>query len=222
MKKLCGLLGLMCSLCVGFVFSQDSSGRPLAQLPPGQPFKLGPGSSFSASGSSPESIAPTADSDRYKISSDFDEVLDVIKKNYVAGKSLDTSSLVKSSIEGALHSLDPHSSFFDANEFADLLQEQDSEYSGIGATIANFYKNGTRETYVIATFPGSSSAKAGLRFGDKIISVNNSPTTDKDSADVRDEVRGRGGSLVRVQVERADTGKIDTGLLHAPPGCRLC
>jgi len=210
MKKLCGLLGLMCALCVGFVFSQDNGGRPLAQLPPGEPFKLKPGSSFSASGSSPESIAPTADSDRYKISSDFNEALDVIKKNYVAGRSLDSSALVKSSIEGALHSLDPHSSFFDAEEFSSLLEEQDSEYSGIGATIANFYRNGTRETYVIATFPGSSSAKTGLRFGDKIVSVNNSQTTDKDSADVRDEVRGRSGSLVRVQVERADTGKIET------------
>jgi len=152
----------------------------------------------------------TADSDRYRIANDFMEALDVIKKNYVGGKSLDSSALVKSSIEGSLHALDPHSSFFDAEEFSSLLQEEDSEYSGIGATIANFEKDGARETYVIATYPGSASAKANLRFGDKVIAVNDTATAERDSADVRDEVRGRSGSIVRIKVERADTGKVET------------
>jgi carboxyl-terminal processing protease len=128
------------------------------------------------------------------------EALEVIKKNYVRGKSLDSSALVKSSIEGSLHTLDPHSSFFDAQEFSSLLEEQDSEYSGIGATIANFEKDGNRETYVIATFPGSASAKANLRFGDKVIAVNDSPMSEKDSADVRD------GAAVDDRPDQAGTG----------------
>lgn len=209
MTKIFSLIGLICILGTAIVRSQDGGSRPVAQLPPAEPFKIKPGSLFSASSSSPQINALPSDADRDKIVSELVEALDIVKKNHVNGAALETGSLVKSSIESALHTLDPHSSFFDAQEFTALLEEQESEYSGIGATIANFERNGQRDTYVIATFPGSASARANLRFGDKIISVDGKPATGKDSIDVRDAVRGKSGSDVRVEVERA-TGAVET------------
>lgn len=210
MTKIFGLIGLICILGVGMSRPQDGSSRPLAQLPPAEPFKIRPGSSFSASGSSPQIAAPPADADRDRIVSELVEALEIIRKNHVSGSSIETSQLVKSSIENALHTLDPHSNYFDAGEFSALLQEQESEYSGIGATIANFERDGQRDTYVIATFPGSASAHANLRFGDKILAVDGRSAAGKDSIDVRDEVRGKSGSIVKVKVERADSGAIET------------
>ncbi|MGH7783894.1 MAG: S41 family peptidase, partial [Candidatus Binatia bacterium] len=67
-----------------------------------------------------------------------------------------------------------------------------------------------RDTYVIATFPGSASSRANLLFGDKIIAVDGKPVSGKDSIDVRDAVRGKSGSVVRVQIERANTGLVET------------
>lgn len=210
MTKIFGLIALICIFGAGTARPQESGARPVSQLPPNEPFKIKPGSSFSASGSSPNIQRPIADTERERIVSDVSEALGIIKKNYVGGSSTDPTGLVKSAIETSLHSLDPHSNYFDAQEFSSLLEEQQSEYSGIGATIVNYERNGERDTYVIATFPGSPAARAHLRFGDKIVAVNDKPATGKDSVDVRDEVRGKGGSVVRVKIERADTGVVET------------
>jgi carboxyl-terminal processing protease len=209
MTKLFGLVGLICILSVGAAFPQDGRSHPISQLPPNEPFKIRPGSSFTASGSSPRIEIP-ADSERERILSDLVEALEIIKKNYKGQKGSDQSALVKSAIESSLHTLDPHSNFFDAQDYSSMLQEQQSEYSGIGATIVNYDRDGQRDTYVIATYPGSPAARAHLRFGDKIVAVDDRPATGKDSIDVRDEVRGKNGSLVRVKVERAANGNVET------------
>ena len=209
MTKIFGLIGLICILGIGTVRSQERVSQPISQLPQSDPFKIKPGSSFAASGSSPNIQKPVVDTEREKIVSDMAEALDVIRKHYAGGKSSDQSSLVKSAIESSLHSLDPHSNFFDAQEYSSLLEEEQSEYSGIGATIVNYERNGERDTYVIATFPGSPAERAHLRFGDKILLVDDKPAIGKDSIDVRDEVRGKDGSLVRVKVEHA-SGAVET------------
>ncbi|MEP6849413.1 MAG: S41 family peptidase [Acidobacteriota bacterium] len=209
MAKILGLFGLILVLGVGIVRPQERTAPPISQLPPPEPFKLRPGSQFSASGSSPNIREPIVDSEREKIISDVVEALGIIKKNY-AGGSTDPGSLVKSAIASSLHSLDPHSNYFDSAEYSSLLEEQQSEYSGIGATIVNYERNGQRDTYVIATYPGSPAERAHLRYGDKIVAVNDKPSNGKDSIDVRDEVRGKDGSIVRVKIERAETGAIET------------
>ena len=210
MAKILGLIGLICILGVGNVFPQERGSHPISQLPQNEPFKIKPGSSFTASGSSPNIGRPMVDSEREKIVSDVVEALDIIKKNYTGGRSADQSGLIKSAIEGSLHSLDPHSNYFDAQEYSSLLEEQQSEYSGIGATIVNYERNGERDTYVIATYLGSPAERAHLHFGDKIVSVDDKPSLGKDSIDVRDEVRGKDGSTVRIKFERAATGAMET------------
>ncbi|HSK73121.1 MAG TPA: S41 family peptidase, partial [Pyrinomonadaceae bacterium] len=67
-----------------------------------------------------------------------------------------------------------------------------------------------RETFVISTFPDSPAFRASLRFGDKIISVDGENVSGRSSTYVRDKVRGKRGSIARLTIERADTGKIET------------
>ena len=66
---------------------------------------------------------------------DFDEALKVIQEQYVGGRQLDYNSVFKSSIIGMLRSLDPHSNYYDRDEFDELKTDQRSEYHGIGASI---------------------------------------------------------------------------------------
>ena len=79
----------------------------------------------------------TASPEAIKIERDFDEALKMIQEQYVDGKKLDYNDVYKSSIIGMLRSLDPHSNYYDREEFEELKTDQRSEYFGIGASIQN-------------------------------------------------------------------------------------
>lgn len=142
--------------------------------------------------------------------SDLAEAMEIIRRNQIDGGGIDTNDLTKSAITGALRSLDPHSNYFDAPDFRELLEEQQSEYSGIGATIANYSIGGELATYVVATFPGSPAAKAKLGFGDKILTVDRVNAIGLGSDEVRDKVRGGRGTIVRLTVQKAATGSVES------------
>ena len=144
------------------------------------------------------------------IESDFGEAIKVIQENYVEGKKLDYNVAFKSSIIGMLRSLDPHSNYYDRDEYDELKTDQRSEYFGIGASIQNYVIGEQLDTFITATFHGSPASRAGLRFGDRILAVDDNKMTGKESLEVRDKIRGPRGSVVNVTVERAADKRVET------------
>lgn len=138
------------------------------------------------------------------------EALTIIQDNYVGGDKLDYNAVFKSSIIGMLRVLDPHSNYFDTAEFAEFRTEQRSEYLGIGAIIGDLRDNGKVETYIRATFQNAPAERAGLRYGDHIVEVDGKSMRGKPFYEVRDHLRGPRGSVVKVTVERAATGRAET------------
>ncbi len=141
---------------------------------------------------------------------DFAEALGVVEENYVDGVKLDYNNTFKSSIIGMLRTLDPHSNYYDAKEFEEMRTDWRSEYYGIGATIGDRAVGDQSDTYILATFENAPAAKAGLRFGDKLVAVNGESVHGKPSSEVRDKLRGPRGSAVKVTVERAADGAQQT------------
>jgi len=140
---------------------------------------------------------------------DFDEALKVIQEQYVDGRKLSYNDVFKSSIIGMLRSLDPHSNYYDREEFDELKTDQRSEYFGIGASIQNYVHGDQADTYITATFDGSPAGKAGLRYGDRIVEVDGVKMTGKSSLEVRDKIRGPRGSTVKLTLERAADKRIE-------------
>ncbi|MEP7212134.1 MAG: S41 family peptidase [Acidobacteriota bacterium] len=214
MSKRLFLTGLFCILVsTGGAFGQAAKPNPqvASRIVAVDPFKIESGSLFSASSSQPTKVARpnAAESERTRVISDFEEALQIVKDRYAGGAPDDTSELTKSAISGMLRTLDPHSSFFDAAEYRDMLDEQQSEYSGIGSTIVNYNRDGENATYVIANAADGPAARAGLAFGDRIVAVNGELMVGKTSDVVRDKVRGPGGTTVKLTIEHAATGKTD-------------
>ena len=143
------------------------------------------------------------------ISQDLSDALGIIQNNYVDGNKLNYNDVYKSSIVGMLRTLDPHSNYFDKEEFDELKTDQRSEYTGIGATIQNYAVGDAVETYVTATFHNSPAARAGLRFGDRIEAVDGVSMHGKSSAEVRDKIRGPRDSEVKVTITHASSGKTE-------------
>lgn len=131
------------------------------------------------------------------ILSDYKEALDVVDKNYIG--NIDHEKVADSSIQSMLFTLDPHSSFFTREEFRKLYEEQASQFYGIGVSILQ-HRDGV---YVQSVIPGTPADKAGLRYGDRIVQVDGKDATEWSSAEVSKNVRGKGGTEVKVKVERA-------------------
>jgi carboxyl-terminal processing protease len=141
---------------------------------------------------------------------DFEEALRVIERHYVEGSRLDYNSVFKSSILGMLRSLDPHSNYYDRDEYEELKTDQRSEYFGIGASIQSYFFGNDADTFITATFQNSPAARAGLRFGDRIVAVDGVKMSGKPSLEVRDKIRGPRGSVVKVTIERAADRRLQT------------
>jgi carboxyl-terminal processing protease len=144
------------------------------------------------------------------VKSDVAEALSVIENNYVDGKKLDYNAIFKSSIGNMLNTLDPHSNYLDATDFAAFKTEQRSEYFGIGATIGDLRQGDSINTYIRATFQDAPAYRAGLRFGDKIVAVDGQSMKDKNFVEVRKFLLGPLGTVVKVSVEHAATGQTET------------
>lgn len=203
MKKLFSLaLVALFSLTLSlqpFVFAQQKP-QPQPQLPTGST-----AAGRAATGSSPAARRTTRNGSTAipLIEKDFDEAVRVIQENYIEGDKLDYNVVFKSSIIGMLRSLDPHSNYYDRQEYEELKTDQRSEYFGIGASIQNYILGEQADTFITATFQNSPAARAGLRFGDRILAVDGMKATGKTSLEVRDKIRGPRGSVVKISVERA-------------------
>src|ERR1051325_9980947 len=68
---------------------------------------------------------PDADEE---LRAEFQEALETVQESY-AGRA-DLEQLGKASIQGMLHQLDPHSTFFTKSEFDDMQTEQSSRTYG--------------------------------------------------------------------------------------------
>ncbi len=148
-----------------------------------------------------------------QIERDFEEALRLIEQNYIQGRKLDYGAMFKSSVVGMLRSLDPHSNYYDREEFEELKTDQRSEYFGIGASILNYVTEGEADTFITSTFENSPAARAQLRFGDKIVAVDGVKMRGKASLEVRDKIRGPRGSVVKVTLERAHDKRFETVVL---------
>jgi carboxyl-terminal processing protease len=190
-------------LIPGFVFSQQKQ-----QPAPGSSSATRPPTSVPGPGRRTARV--TSSNAIPLIERDFDDALELIKDNYVEGKKLDYNAAFKSSIIGMLRSLDPHSNYFDREEFEELKTDQRSEYFGIGASIYNYTVGKDADTFIIATFADAPANRAGLRFGDRILAVDGVKMTGRPSAEVRDKIRGPRGSVVKITVERALDKRVRT------------
>ena len=77
-------------------------------------------------------------------------------------------ALYQGAIPGMLRTLDPHSIFFDANQFEQLKQMQNSEHKGFGTIVSVL----PGRVIILQAMAGTPSAKAGLAPGDEILAIN--------------------------------------------------
>ncbi|RLD81556.1 MAG: peptidase S41 [Bacteroidetes bacterium] len=134
----------------------------------------------------------------------FNRVMDLISMFYV--DTIKEQKLVEQAIISVLKDLDPHSIYITKDEVKEMNEPLFGSFDGIGITF-NIFKD---TVYVVRTYPGGPSEKAGLKAGDRIVSVENEliAGTGINSRMVKKLLLGKKGSKVNVSIKRKSNTKL--------------
>ena len=112
----------------------------------------------------------------------------------------DTASdkFVYSSIDGMLRTLDPHTTFLEPKEYADMQDRQKGSFYGLGILVT---KRNDQVT-VITPLEGTPAARLGIRAGDVISEVEGTSTDDLSLDEVVKRLKGPKGTTVHIKIIR--------------------
>ena len=130
-------------------------------------------------------------------------VLDRVEQTYV--DPVVREELEQVALDAVLEKLDPHSLFISAEELAALAEPMEGNFEGIGVEF--IIQQDT--LMVVAAIPGGPSEKAGVRAGDRILTVDSVAISGPDLTNQRvmELLKGPRNTTVVVGLDRADTVK---------------
>src|SRR5579885_3122918 len=97
----------------------------------------------------------------------FTEAYAIVEQN-AADPVSSEQAFYQGAIPGMLRRLDPHSVFFDPDQFEQLRKLETSTEKGFGSVVSVL----PGRVIVLQTMPGTPSAKSGMAPGDEILGVN--------------------------------------------------
>lgn len=129
------------------------------------------------------------------------EVFGKIKENYV--EDIPDKTLLENAIRGMLSGLDPHSTYLDANSFKELRVGTSGEFGGLGIVVGmedGFVK-------VISPIDDTPAQKAGIKAGDLIIRLGDTPVKGMGLDEAVKIMRGKPGSTIKLLIVREGEDK---------------
>jgi len=126
----------------------------------------------------------------------FTDVFARIKSDYV--EEVDDKKLINEAINGMLSGLDPHSAYLDVEGFKDLQVGTQGEFGGLGIEVGmedGFVK-------VVSPIEDTPAYRAGLKTGDLIIKLDDTPVKGMTLNDAVKRMRGKPGTQIGLTLLR--------------------
>ena len=142
---------------------------------------------------------PVADNDRK-----LNAILNLVAQDYV--DTINLHDLIELSIPEILSKLDPHTSYFSAEELRIASDDLNGTFSGIGIQFVLIDDT----IGVVEVVPGGPSEKVGIMAGDRIVTIDDSVATGEKITNgaVIKRLRGPKGTKVKLGIKRQNTNKI--------------
>jgi carboxyl-terminal processing protease len=147
-------------------------------------------------------------SQQYRV---FTAALAAIDREYV--ESVPSDRLIYDAVGGMLQTLDPHSSFFDPKQYAQMRERQEGKYYGLGISIQVIDGDIT----VMSLFEGSPAYRSGIRRGDVIARIEGQDEAGKTammdtknwtSEQAVKKLKGPKGTKVSISIRRPGYDKL--------------
>src|SRR6266704_859094 len=130
----------------------------------------------------------------------FTEVFGAIKTNYV--EPVEDKKLITEAINGMLTGLDPHSAYLDQEAFKELQVGTQGQFGGLGIEVGmedGFVK-------VISPIEDTPAFKAGIKPGDLIIKLDDTPVKGMSLNDAVKRMRGKPNTQITLTISRKGEG----------------
>ena len=132
-----------------------------------------------------------------------------IKTNYV--EPVDDKKLITEAINGMLTGLDPHSAYLDQEAFKELQVGTQGQFGGLGIEVGmedGFVK-------VVSPIEDSPAFSAGLKPGDLIIKLDDTPVKGMTLNDAVKRMRGEPNTSITLTISRKGESRADRRDAHA-------
>ncbi len=129
------------------------------------------------------------------------EVLEHIRAEYV--EEVSDKELIEAAIHGMMNDLDAHSAYLDREQFNEVRISTSGEYSGVGIEVT--LDRGI--VRVVSPIEGTPAARAGVKAGDTIVSIDDVPVDPEQLDDTIDRMRGEEGTTVKIAIARSGIDK---------------
>jgi carboxyl-terminal processing protease len=126
----------------------------------------------------------------------FGDILTEVKQNYVIDPPSD--KLIYNAVNGMLAGLDPHSSYMNAQQYADMQVQTSGEFGGLGLEVTQ--TDGLLK--IITPIDDTPGSRAGIKPGDIIVQINGLSTDSLTLDDAVSRMRGPAGSKVKLTLKR--------------------
>jgi carboxyl-terminal processing protease len=131
----------------------------------------------------------------------FADVFNAIKQGYV--EPVEDKQLITHAISGMLANLDPHSAYLDAEAFKDLQVSTQGEFGGLGIEVG--MEDGLVK--VVAPIEDTPAWRAGIKSGDLIFKLDDTPVKGMTLNDAVKKMRGKPKTAIKLTVLRKGEAK---------------
>jgi carboxyl-terminal processing protease len=135
----------------------------------------------------------------------FVDVLGVVQSTAADSVTLD-KGVYGGAIPSMLRPLDPHTQFFDPQQFEQLKQMENSEQKGFGSVVSVL----PGRVIFLQTLPGTPSNKAGIMPGDELVAVGNYGIANLEPEQIVQLLTQARQQQVQIAVRRPDSSRLLT------------
>lgn len=140
-------------------------------------------------------------SDTYRQLNLFGDVFERVRADYVV--DVTDKDLIEAAIKGMLSSLDPHSTYLNADTYRRMQETTRGEFGGLGIEVS--MENGFVK--VISPIEDTPAFRAGVKPGDLITHLDDEPVLGLTLRDAVDKMRGPINTNITITVARAGSEK---------------
>lgn len=148
-----------------------------------------------------QSVAANNEGDAYKELALFGDIFERVRMQYVTVP--DDKKLIENAVNGMLTSLDPHSSYMNAQEAKDMRDSTKGEFGGLGIEVT-MEKNLIK---VVSPMDDTPASKAGILAGDLISKIDGVQTNGQTLNEAVNKMRGKPGTPITLTIIRSGVDK---------------